>query len=177
MGSTFRAALCVCTLSACGSSSADGSGFVVKANGETIGYVLEATDYLLTVFDPDNSILFVVNDATGFVTSRIDHWYFANEDCSGQPQLRSIPQGDCLGSEPEPVRRWVVGRGGDQQGFSRASGLYVATGVAQWGSGLVAYERWGSCEVGDPGALCAYTLGITTAIPPAFELPITVEAP
>jgi hypothetical protein len=145
---------------------------VVRANGVPIGFLLEASDYTLRVWDQSRNIVFSLNDTTGFVTGGPDI-YYAQASCQGTMLGNSQAVTYCPASAPPPARRIVFGTDGDWAGLSRPSQLVTSSGSASQQTARSG-RSVGSC-LDLTVTRCFINLVLTAEIPTAFSLPITVS--
>jgi len=168
------------------------SSLVVKSGGNQIGYLIDMYTDDLKIYDPENRILFWLNDSTGFVSQTEpdalefcnDHYsYYENEDCSGRsfgqsqnscdPDLRLAGGRWCSGVV---TRRKLIVTGGDEDGYTRADQAFVFRGVE-----FIVRAEKGTDELDVttcfPRDRTACVVRLERApIPTSFPLPITIES-
>jgi len=149
----------------------------VFSAGENIGFVVGVNRHYITVFDPQNRILFNLDDHNGYVLPA-ETYYSDSEHCESPQYAPSYVYQYCGENPPERPfemgerRRWVYSNYKSPELEGAPTAVYVETGDSiHIEHGYMWQLSIQQCNSFSP--LCAYRIEQTNVIPPVFDLPIT----
>lgn len=153
--------------------------FEVIAGGQRIGYMQGVTEWLVSVWDDEQDLVFTINQATGHVTrTRVYEAMFDNPTCGGTPytNVPSAFAGENCPTALEPPRREVRCVGGDLLGFDPCDAIYRTSGIVEELEIRAVRRTDGECDSSIIwNDRCVMQGVAVTEIPKTFELPITIQ--